>query len=225
MSNKKLFKKIYFEKINKEENYKAILNNIENNNYKKMKWELAIIPICLILIIGIALFKNNNIKENKCNDSIIINLLNESSVQIQDIDAKFEEKNIEELITKFNFITNLNIQFESSSFNEMYVRKNLDDSDYSVLYGYNLMYVLDDKNTKTIDIFFSETKDQRLKCVIYDIDMNKIKNSIINNVIIKINKAGNWYMATFKYNNLYFDIESHNLTEQEFIGVLKSITA
>ena len=31
------------------------------------------------------------------------------------------------------------------------------------------------------------------------------------------------YMATFKYNNMYFDIETEGLTESELISLLSSI--
>lgn len=221
MSNKKLFKKLYFEKINKENNYKAILNSIERNNMKKIKWKWALIPACLIVIfVGITLFNinNNDIKEIKYNNNIIINSFEKAPDSITDIYFNFEEKTIEELMTKFNFIKNLNIKHESSRFGTIY------DIDYSELYGYNLIYVLDEKNSKTIDIFFSETEKERLRCLIHNIDLNELKSSNINNTTIKIIQMGNYYMGIFKYNDLYFDIETYNLTEKEFVELLESIT-
>lgn len=227
MSNKKLFKKLYFEKINKENNYKAILNSIERNNMKKIKWKWALIPACLIVIfVGITLFNinNNDIKEIKYNNNIIINSFEKVPDSIADIDGKFEDKNIEELISKFNFIKNLNIEYESTRFGSMYVRNDLNDLNYNKLYGYNLIYVLDEKNSKTIDIFFSETEKERLRCLIHNIDLNELKSSNINNTTIKIIQMGNYYMGIFKYNDLYFDIETYNLTEKEFVELLESIT-
>ena len=63
MSNKKIFKKLYSNKINKDYNYKIILKSIEKNNInmKKniIKWA---IPVCLIIVICciVLLNKNNN---------------------------------------------------------------------------------------------------------------------------------------------------------------------
>lgn len=226
MSNKKLFKKLYFKKINKEDNYKAILKSIERKEMKKIKWNWAFIPTCLIIVfIGIILFNKNNsdIKEIKYSNDIIINSLEKIQNSIADIDAKFEEKNLEELMLKFDFIKNINITSESSRFGELYVRNNINDGNYSELYGYNLIYTLDENINKTIDIFFSKTREKRLSCLLTEFDLNKLKDSNINNTNVKIIKTEKWYMAKFEYNNLYFDIEAYNLTEKEFIELLESI--
>lgn len=226
MSNKKIFKKIYTGKINKEDNYKAILNSIERRKMKKLKWNWAFLTTCLVIgFISIILFNKNtsNIKEIKYNNDININYLEEIQNSTADIDAKFEEKNIEELMLKFSFIKNINITSLSSRFGELYVRKNINDENYSELYGYNLIYSFDENNNKMIDIFFSETREKRLSCLLVEYDLDKLKDSNINNTNIKIIEIEKWYMAKFKYNNLYFDIETYNLNEKEFIELLESI--
>ena len=208
MSNKKIFQELYSKKINKEDNYKAILNSIGRKEMRKIKWQWVFIPTCLILIfIGIIIFNKSNIdiKEIKYNNNIIINSLEKLPNSTTDIDGKFEEKNIEELMLKFNFI------------------KNINDGNYSELYGYNMIYTLDENINKMIDIFFSETRQKRLSCLLNEFDLDKLKDSKINNTNVKIIKTEKWYMAKFEYDNLYFDIETYNLSEEEFIDLIESI--
>lgn len=226
MSNKKIFQELYSEKINKEDNYKAILNSIGRKEMKKIKWQWAFIPTCLILIlIGIIVFNKNNIdvKKIKYNNDIIINSLEKLPNSTTDIDGKFEEKNIEEFLLKFNFIKNINVTGTSSRFGELYVRNNINDGNYSELYGYNMIYTLDENINKTIDIFFSETRQKRLSCLLNEFDLDKLKDSKINNTNVKIIKTEKWYIAKFEYDNLYFDIETYNLSEEEFIDLIESI--
>ena len=235
MSNKKLFKKIYFEKINKEKNYEVILSNIERKNIKtkKLKW-IIVAPCLFIIFIFITLFSKDDIKlkEIEHKNNIVINNLNPSenlSTALEDIDGRFEDKNIEEFMLEFDFIKKLDAKYELTNMKQRtrcglkYIRNELSDKNYSKLYGYSLMFTLDDQNSKTIDIFFSKSEKERLRCIMRNIILNELKDSNINNKNVKIVKIGNYYVGIFEYNDLYFDIETYNLSEEEFIELLETI--
>ncbi len=65
MSNKKVFQELYAKKINKEQNYKAILEKREKCNQKK--WgNLILVPLCLALFsCGLLIFNNKESLEEK----------------------------------------------------------------------------------------------------------------------------------------------------------------
>ena len=49
------------------------------------------------------------------------------------------------------------------------------------------------------------------------------KSSIIKNTNLVISKYNTMYIVTFKYNDIYFDIETSNIEENELIDLLESI--
>ncbi len=90
MSNKKVFKKLYSKKFNKEENYNIIINNIERDSVKiKKSNKLILVPICLIAIacIGIMNFNNNStdklLNNNSNNKDKTGNNANEENHNVQ----------------------------------------------------------------------------------------------------------------------------------------------
>lgn len=229
MSNKKIFKKLYSNKINKDYNYKIILKSIErdNINMKKniIKWA---IPVCLIIVIcGIVLLnKNNNgiiykpsgpIISDKGNYEIYIN--NANSLGILYIDAKLENVN-DIFIPYFNFLSNLDIpkDFDNLIMKALYVKSDVNKEEYDILNSYNFTY-LNTKNNRKIIVAFSKDyiplRDYYFK--------DKTKASIINNTEVIIIKYKYGYNATFTYKDINYDIETTDITEKEFIDFLTSL--
>lgn len=230
MSNKKIFKKLYSNKINKDYNYKTILKSIERNNVnvKKniIKW--AIVPVCLIMVIcGVVLLnKDNNgiiykpsgpIISDEDNYEIYIN--NANSLAILDIDAKLENVN-DIFIPYFDFLSNLDIpkDFDNLIMKALYVKSDVNKEEYDILNSYNFTY-LNTKNNRKIIVAFS--KDYKPLRDYYFKD--KTKTSIINNTEVIIIKYKYGYNATFTYNDINYDIETTDITEKEFIDFLTSL--
>lgn len=229
MSNKKIFKKLYSNKINKDYNYKIILKSIEkdNINMKKniIKWA---IPVCLIIVIcGIVLLNKNNNGiiykpsgpniSDKGNYEIYINKAN--SLGILDIDAKLENVN-DIFIPYFDFLSNLDIpkDFDNLIMKALYVKSDVNKEEYDIINSYNFTY-LNTKNNRKIIVAFSKDyiplRDYYFK--------DKTKASIINNTEVIIIKYKYGYNATFTYKDINYDIETTDITEKEFIDFLTSL--
>ena len=230
MSNKKIFKELYSNKINKDYNYKIILKSIERDNIKMkkniIKW--AIIPVCLIIVVcGVVLLNKDNsgiiykpsgpIISDEGNYEIYIN--NSNSLGVLDIDAKLENVN-DICIPYFDFLSNLDMpkDFDNLIMKAVYVKSDVNKEEYDILNSYNFTY-LNTKNDRKIIISFSKDyipiRDYYFK--------DKTKTSIINNTEVIIIKYNYGYNATFTYNDINFDVETTDITEQEFIDFLISL--
>lgn len=239
MSNKKIFKKLYSKKINKDDNYKTILKSIERDNIKMkkniVKW--VSVPACLIIVICGVVFlnKDNNDIIYKPSDPIIsgeknyeiyINTVtgNGASGALKlDADIKRLDIKIEELVKlpNYSFLKELKLpdDLNKKTYSEIYVKENRDSEEYTVKNNYSFVYE-NTKCYKTIVLAFSD-KYKPLRDYLFDIENAKI--SKINNTEIIIYQYENSYMTTFRYNDINFDIETTDITEQEFIDLLVSI--
>lgn len=233
MSNKKIFKKLYSEKINKDDNYKMILKSIERNNIKMkkniVKW--ISVPACLIIVICGVVFlnKDNNDIIYKPSDPIISGEKNyeiyinsiESNKGLAKFDADIQMTNYY-MIPYFKFLSNLDIpdDFDNKEdFKAIYVKKDKNSKEYDVLNHYEL-WCRNTANNRRIMIAFSNEYEP-LRDYFFGDESSKV--SKINDFELTIYRYENSYMTTFKYNDINFDIETTDITEQEFIDLLVSI--
>lgn len=234
MSNKKIFKKLYSEKINKDDNYRAVLERIENNSVKDCIWKKVLIPVCsLIIICGLVLININentesfkSIEEIKntnrdydiyINDSYNTNS-SYSSNDIYNIDYyKKVDIDYEELIqsSNYSFLIDLEIpdDLNDRQYKKVYVNEN---SGHNLLQNYEFLYQHDNRK---IMISFSD-KDEILKNESYE---DNIKISKIDDTEVVIYQDGKLYIATFIYNDMSFTIKTNNIKKEELINLLISI--
>lgn len=229
------------EKFDKDKNYENILQKVDT---KKISYntilKYSITTICLVFVITVGAKINSKYFMTKRTEEIpnqaeiaqddIIKINNIGfQVNSLDIDAKFVEKDLKE---EFDFTKDIYIPdycTEGNRQGEVYVRENIEDSNYSKLYQYSVMYYsrggqyIEDT---CINITFS--KNEILHCLYYD--MEEVEESIINNVPVKIfaykkqndeSKIGGY--ASFKYNDYNFDIEVNMIKLDDFIKVIRSI--
>ena len=234
------------EKIRKNVKEQIAISNIrkefdmKTNRNKKIVYIAS--SICAVFILGIGIFigtnklsednnifKDNTLKIGKAEDQnenmeenlkieLNINKLDNASMARFDVDIKTIE--MENLPEKFNFIKNIIIPngFELDDSYNIYIRENKEKEEYNILHDYVFYYQKD--STNNIRIAFSEKEEP-------------IRDYFINNEEENISKIGdveliisNWkqmYLVNFKYENIYFDIETTGITEDELIVLLESL--
>lgn len=257
MSKKQVMKDILNEKINQDKIYQNVLLKVkeeENMNRvrnKKIIYGITSSAAMLVLCIGFIINYNkpinnknelgkvdnsnleivNNEKEVAQNDNIIFNtesIKSETSIsgKVVDVDGNWKDANIEE---KFGFFKNIDIlrQYEYLRQGMVYVKENLEDTDYLKLQQYQLIYYMDGDNAPSTEIMFTK-ENSILQCMLPN--ENNLPSSIINGYEVKLFKTENFFdnskingEAFFEYNDYKFYIESHKIDENDFIDLIKSI--
>lgn len=220
------------EKIRKNIKEEIAISNIrkefgmKTNRNKKIIYTISSICAVFILTIGI-LFRsgklndNINIGENidqKLNIKLNINKIKDMEMTKLDLDVKIVES--KEIPEKFDFMEKVKIPSEykfKDSYN-VYTRKDMDVAEYDLLHDYVFNYQKDDFSSG-IKIAFSEIEEPLRDYFIDD----KYKTSKIGDAEIIITQYKQMYMASFKYKDIYFDIETNGITENELVELLVSI--
>ncbi len=234
MTNKERLKKVIAGDFNKANNYKEIVQKIEKERKMKrennlLKW--ALIPICLILVIsGIILL--NNKKENTLEKKPNITYESKNaSLNINNLD----KTDITSLDTDIKTVSGVNIPypFKVNEDNEgfiipkdltqiknyiVYTKENKDSNEYDEIANYIML--ITDGSDRSIEVKYS--KDQNpLRDYYFEEENSKI--TTINGIDLKVYKCGNSFYTIFSYNGYNFDIETSNITEDEFTDYLVSI--
>ena len=200
---------------------------------KNRKILYAISSICAVFILGIGIFigtgKMNNtgleigkteVNKNK-EESLVVELnINKLKVmEMTSLDADIKTIDIDKLPEEFKFMENLLIpegyEFENSY--TVYTRENINIEEYNILHDYILNYRKDDLNN--IKIAFSKVEKPLRDYFIQDGD----KISKIGDVELKISQCEEMYIVTFEYEDIYFDIETTGITENQLVDLLESL--
>ena len=221
------------EKIRKNIKEEIAISNIrkefgmKTNRNKKIIYAISSVCAVFILTIGILVGTgqlNNNINvgnENidpKLNVKLNINKIKDIEMTKLDLDVKIVE--FKELPEKFKFMEKVKIPSEykfKDSYN-LYTKKDMDVEEYNVLHDYVFNYQKDDFSSGT-KIAFSEIEEPLRDYFIDD----KYKTSKIGDAEIIITQHKQMYIAVFKYKDIYFDIETNGITENELVELLGSI--
>ena len=234
MSNKKIFKEIYWDKINKDKNYQEILKRIEKTQTKKNILKKSLVPITSTLVVSFLIIINLNNGEKTFNlNTPLTDIYNESNTStsnknesnsnsyIQDIDIKIIDIDYEKLINNDDYLFLKNIvipnDLNTQRYQANYIEEN-NDTDYTTLHHYSFSYENDNEN-RNIIISFSD-KYEPLRDYIYS---NKKQTKKINNTEIIFYQNEKSYIILFTYNNINFDIATNNITEEEITNLITSI--
>ena len=201
-----IINKSFNKHINKDENLKIIKERMNKRNMKYLKYSL--IPICLLLVISLFLITNNN-KPDIFDDTkeIYINEIDNMNLTTLDSDIRVENNYMVEI---YDELLNIVIPTDLNKMNGSAIF--LSDN---TLNNYVIEYFNDERR---ITIAYSKTNTP-----IRDYFIDDGKPSIINNTNLVISKYNTIYIVTFKYNDIYFDIETSNIKEDELITLLESI--
>ncbi|PWM79228.1 MAG: hypothetical protein DBY41_07865 [Clostridium sp.] len=208
---------------NKKEFYMKIIKN------KKIIYALS--SACAVFILGIGILAgqkktNKNIiktedegmvRSQNMNIMLEINPMQGASMAKLDADAQTVE--ITSIPEKFEFINNIELpsEYKLDSSYEIFTRENLNTTECDLLHDYVFNYSKDYENS--IKVAFSEVEEPIRD---YFLDNSK-KTSKIGDVDVIISQYEKMYVATFRCKDIYFDIETNGITEEEMINLLESI--
>lgn len=228
MTNKERFKQTIDKDFDKKNNYNKIQNRLNNINNRYIRYSLT--TACLIVVGVIFILNRNNIgMQKEINiepiNKIKINTYNKTSSY--DFDGLNENTNNNDdknyvMIPYFEVLNNLNIP---NDFNIKYDGKtrvrvlDKEDKDYGKINNYEFWFKNTNNNRKII-ICISD-KNEPISSI--NIDINNSSKSTINNVQLIIYKYDNKFISKFDYKDYKFVIETTDITENEFINLLKSI--
>ncbi len=237
MTNKEKLKNAIEQDINPTNNYNEIITKIEKERKMKkennlLKWSL--VPICLAVFISGIIFlnyknDNKNLYENKPyidkENNITLNINDLSKVGMTSLDADI--KTVSGLNIPYPFKVNANQNEEwfiiPSDLTQtknyiVYTKKDIESNEYNVIANYIML--ITDGNERSIEVKYS--KDQEpLRDYYFSEEDSKI--TTINGIELRIYKYEKSFYTIFSYNGYNFDIETSNITEQEFSDYLVSI--
>lgn len=219
------------EKIRKNVKEEIAVSNIRKEfNMKSKKNEEIIywITSCVAVVIlgfgiiigtnGITDLQSDKQNKNKSLEiKLNINKIKEMSEAKLDADVKTTE--IEELTEKFKFIKNIKIpeEYKNEGSYSIYTRSDINKSEYDILHDYVFNYRKDSMNE--IIMACSEIEKPLRD---YYIDVGD-KVSKIGDIELIISQYKDMYIVTFNFKDIYFDIETTGITENELLELLQSI--
>ncbi|MCI9016051.1 MAG: hypothetical protein HFJ53_02640 [Clostridia bacterium] len=218
----------------KDKTTKRKFNIINNKTIIYWLIFLGILFISIIIIVNKTnIFYNNNETDEKA--CVIAELgeyykkYNEENLKTDLKIEEIEERKLlnsyldiktiksDDLPYKFNFINNIKLEeFKLTDSYKIYTKSNVNIDNYDILYGYVVLYKQD--NEKNIKIGLSE-----LELPIQNYLDTNVKTSKIGDVEIKILQYKKDYIAIFKLDDIYFSIETNNITQSQLVELLKSI--
>lgn len=208
---------------NKKEFYMKIIKN------KKIIYGLS--SACAVFILGVGILavqkkSNNNMMKaenegmvSSQNMNVMLEINPMQGASMAKLDADVQNVEMTSIPEKFEFINNIALPSEYKLDNsyEIYTRENYDDAECSLLHDYVFNYSKDCENS--IKVALSEVEEP-IRDYFLD-DSKKVSN--IGDVNVIISKYEKMYVATFKYKEINFDIETNGITEEELVNLLESI--
>ena len=232
--NKNIIKEMFDKNIDKDKIYQNIIN--KNKIRKRYGYVFSFACLLIIVVVGIVSFSNKEVLDDNIDkniDKIIINKEKISSGngsiaggvtdiagEITYIDEIIDKKVIDKLEYGKDRIKKIN---ELEDYNLTYAVKYT----YNDLSGYILEYT-NSLDKKSINIFMSLNMKMMPREIInqeeiLDRDKSIIDNQevvIVNNIVSLYDSE---YVGFFNRDNIYFDVGSVNLSEEEFINIIKDI--
>lgn len=239
-------KEIMKQEFDKDKNYNKIISEVERvsdlkekSNIKKLKIKNIIAPAVAFIALFVVILWTNNINipsktlsgknnaeqnntenNNKSTIKIALDINEMENLEMAISDAAVEKKEITNIPEKFTFINNATVpeEYKIENCYTLYTRSDKNSDQYNLLHDYVLNYRKDDTNS--IKISFSEIEKPIRD---YDIMNEENKISKIGENEVTISHYKEMYIVYFKYNNIYFDIETVGISQEELVNLLTSI--
>lgn len=210
MSIKKVIRETFEAEFNKEKMREEILLKAESKRHLSLNilFKFAI-PICVFTFV-ILTFANNH---NKVLDKVYINEL-KNRINISRMSNVTEEDNVD--IRDFKILDKkvMPSDFKEEKYRKTYTGNMLEETDV------NYIFTSVGNNGRYLEISFGKNRDLSKKYL----NETAIKKSKINDIEMVLYQYDTFYIGTYFYQDYYFDVQTYNMTEEEFISLLKSIT-
>lgn len=207
---KKVIKKTFEEEFNKEKMREEILLKAESKRHLSLNilFKFAI-PICVFTLVVLT-FSNNH---NKMSDKVYINEL-KNRTDISRMSNVTEKNNVD--ISDFKILDKkvMPSDFKEEKYRKAYTGNIQEEIDA------NYIFTSIGNNGRYLEISFGKNRDLSKN---YAAEMT-IKKSKINDIEMVLYQYDTFYIGTYFYQDYYFDVQTYNMTEEEFINLLKSIT-
>lgn len=218
--------------FDKKKNYNIILSKIERRDNMKVKlsYVLASSLVAIALLVGIVAYNvpksnNENVMPPTVQGILELNINKAKAQSMMKLDADIKEINTElnsEFEKNFPFVKkdiNAPKDLKNYGVNKVIMtKKDFSDRDYSIAHDYIWDYSNEVEN-RTIRIAFSKVgkpiRDYHLS--------SEEKISKIEDTEVIITQYEKLYLAEFKMNDAYFDIETAGITQTELVDLLVSI--
>ena len=245
MTNREKLKKVIKNDFDKENNYKKIVEGM-NDKRIKFNYKYATIPtvviIIFVLITGIST-KNNKVKQlekfggDDWSDGLnITTSSNTNHIDTANSDSSIVEINeINDMIknrSNTKIVNNVNIPY-------LEILTNLEiPNDFDNKEDYRAVYIKDSKSSKedyilnNYEFHYKNTKNEREIVASFSKDFIPISNynfgvnsklSLVNGIDVLLYKYEKTYIAKFEYMKYNFLIEGNNITQDEFMNFVSSI--
>lgn len=215
MTNKNLFKKVYQENINKDKNYEKIISRIKiPKKSKSIYFKIAYTCLLIIFITSLLFISNKKHLYQKNNEEDII------KINIVDTKASVEKNNRND---GADDIKNDDINHELYS--NIFLPKDFKKEKIT-----KKIYI-DDKHFNYYETVFESIDGNRFIIINYSkenkpLNIYSLENpepSRINGNNLIIYSHNDKYISEFTYKKMNYLIETEDLSEIEFIKLLKSI--
>ena len=211
---------VFDSKFNKDDMYQNIMNKLKMKKRKQIVIKYSFACILLILIVS-GLFISKNMfcdkevdKQDVVKDEIYINEIDNtmyddvSNLDVLVLDVSHSTYAMQPLSIQ------IPIDLKLDTIYIVYVR-NEQTGKYDIVHDIIDSYIGDDKR---VNVAYSSVGK-----VLRDMDIPKGNLSIIEGIEVMISKDEQRLIGQFKYQSVYYDIESFGLTIDEFLNIIKSI--
>ncbi len=166
-----------------------------------------------------------NLRQENLKTELNINQIDEDGIGLTRIDADIQTIKLVELPKEFDFIKSIKLPegYKLEDSYNIYVRSNREIAKYDKLHDYVFEYTKnsEDEIGNRIRVAFSKIGEPLRD---YGIAENDKKSTIAGvEMSIYHSQEFKMYMAGFKCNDLYFDIETVDIAENELVELLESI--
>lgn len=241
MDNRQKIRNTFDTKLDKDKIYNNIIKSDEAKYINFFKISLA--PICVVVAVIILGTLVTNNKDEKNIDNNVSEIRQNNIKDKKDSDSEEEMNDFVEFIgtcedVKFNELIKEEERLSKIKFpndvKELRCMKNYELADPNssvVIYrekhklrgkfaGYYLIF---GGNDKYMEIFTSKNYEYKLSDCLDGSNFFNECNIMGIKFKIRDDKQDNRYRILFKYDNLYWDIETYNITQQELIELISSI--
>jgi len=173
---------------------------------------------------------------NEHTDNLEINVNEFDYMLLTSLSADFKPQKLTEFPEEFKFIGVVDIpkDFDLTSYYTVYTRSDLDIDVYDQLHDY-VLYYENTKADKLLDNSGEVLSDKNRNIIIsmsyiespmrdyYAQDSSEFVKSKLGNLECEIQKYYDIYIAKFKIDNTYFDIETLGVSQDELVSLIISI--